>query len=175
MSPCGTPELRRIAAAAMGEDDAAGSPEALWGGAAGSEGDQLTALAAGPPSAFAHAAGHPHLPLQAHFSQPPYHQQLQQLAPPFARAPGKALTACVAAPEATAATSSFLDEYEALSDDQLEELAWETASRLNEIHAALYMRDTRRRAAAAAAGAAAAGAGCALLAGAPAAKRARSL
>jgi len=40
---------------------------------------------------------------------------------------------------------SCIDEYAHLSDEQLEELAWETAGRLDAMHAALYMRDTRRR------------------------------
>lgn len=38
-----------------------------------------------------------------------------------------------------------IHEFDHLSDQQLEELAWETSARLHAMHAALYMRDQQRR------------------------------
>ncbi|KAI8472846.1 MAG: hypothetical protein J3K34DRAFT_197451 [Monoraphidium minutum] len=186
-SPCGAPGLGAAAAAAAeeGVGGAAGaSPGGLWGSPGcdlASDEDQLTAAAAGcSPALRAAPLAPPAAPRAAAPQQLP--PGLKRPAGALAPAPAPAPPASAAtATAATAATASAFEEYyDHLSDGQLEELAWEAAARLSEIHAALYLRDTQRRAAAAAAaaGAAGAGAGGAPLAHAlalPAAKRARSM
>jgi hypothetical protein len=98
-------------------------------------------------SAFAANAGAAGSPRGAPAAPPP-------LPPPPASAAARLLASPVMrrGPPAAACDlargPSCIDEYSRLSDEQLEELAWETAGRLDAMHAALYMRDVKRREAA---------------------------
>ncbi|GBF95543.1 hypothetical protein Rsub_08524 [Raphidocelis subcapitata] len=144
-----------------------------------------SAAAAASAKAAAAYAQHGVPPTQRHEAQQQQQQQQQQPAahpypyphsshhnPYFQRHPG----ARPPPPAAALARPSPADDFAQLTDEQLEELAWETAARLDAMHAALYMRDTRRREAAAAAAAGAAAAappGAAAALPPPSAKRAR--